>query len=98
MAQTTYQVTIASDDHEVAVTVAATDPETMKRAVALARQTYDELVAQPEQSPEQKQEDTPICPVHNAPMVHRNGKFGEFWSCQKRTPDGKFCSYRPNGR
>lgn len=25
----------------------------------------------------------PICPVHNIPMIKREGRFGEFWGCQK---------------
>ena len=33
-----------------------------------------------------KVEDSPLCPICNAHMIKRTGKFGEFWSCQ-RFPD-----------
>lgn len=33
----------------------------------------------------------PKCPMHKVAMVHRDGKFGPFWSCPTRKPDGKWC-------
>ena len=33
----------------------------------------------------------PLCPVHNAPMAYREGKYGPFWSCPRRLPDGSWC-------
>ena len=39
--------------------------------------------------------ETPICGVHNVPMVEVKGKHGPFWSCHVRNEDGTFCSYKP---
>lgn len=33
----------------------------------------------------------PLCPVHHRPMVHRQGRYGAFWSCPERTPSGRWC-------
>jgi len=34
----------------------------------------------------------PACPIHGRPMRLRRGKYGTFWSCPTRTPDGRWCS------
>lgn len=34
---------------------------------------------------------TPRCPEHNKPMKQRKGRFGDFWSCPTRQPDGSWC-------
>ncbi len=95
MTQTTYQVTLTSDDGTFAVTVATTDPKFVKKALAVARQTYKEIVGEPESTPEQEvEEEIPVCAVHNVPMIKQSGKYGSFWSCHQRNEDGNFCSYR----
>ena len=33
----------------------------------------------------------PRCPEHNKPMKYRTGRFGAFWSCPTRQPDGSWC-------
>jgi transposase-like protein len=33
----------------------------------------------------------PICPMHNKPMKMRQGKYGSFWSCAVRNPNGLWC-------
>ena len=33
----------------------------------------------------------PRCPMHDTPMVYRQGRFGSFWSCPVRKPDGRWC-------
>ena len=33
----------------------------------------------------------PHCPVHDRPMKLRKGKFGDFWSCSVRLPNGRWC-------
>ena len=33
----------------------------------------------------------PRCPMHQVPMVKRQGRFGPFWSCPIRKPDGRWC-------
>jgi hypothetical protein len=33
----------------------------------------------------------PICPIHGKPMRLRQGKYGTFWSCPTRNPDGRWC-------
>ena len=47
---------------------------------------------------EQPDEETPICAVHQVPMVKQRGKYWAFWSCHERNADGRFCSYKPEGR
>src|SRR4051812_12593307 len=37
----------------------------------------------------------PVCPVHQQPMWHQQGKHGWFWSCHVRNADGSYCTYRP---
>lgn len=34
----------------------------------------------------------PRCPVHGTAMVRRRGRFGDFWSCPTRKPDGMWCT------
>jgi len=34
----------------------------------------------------------PTCPVHEKPMVSRQGRYGAFWSCPTRLPNGRWCS------
>lgn len=34
---------------------------------------------------------TPDCPVHKTPMRYRKGRYGDFWSCHTRKPDGRWC-------
>lgn len=36
--------------------------------------------------------DAPLCPVHGKPMRQRQGKFGSFWSCNQKEPNGKWCT------
>jgi hypothetical protein len=33
----------------------------------------------------------PTCPLHGNPLRLRRGKYGSFWSCPTRMPDGKWC-------
>jgi hypothetical protein len=33
----------------------------------------------------------PRCPMHQRPMVFRQGRMGPFWSCPTRKPDGRWC-------
>jgi hypothetical protein len=33
----------------------------------------------------------PHCPIHQRPMVFRQGRMGPFWSCPTRKPDGRWC-------
>jgi len=34
---------------------------------------------------------SPRCPVHGTPMRKVQGKYGSFWSCHQRNPDGNQC-------
>lgn len=36
----------------------------------------------------------PYCPVHQAPMALRNGKWGPFWSCNRKSADGSWCKVK----
>lgn len=36
----------------------------------------------------------PICPDHGE-MKARQGKFGAFWSCGVKMPDGSWCPFKP---
>jgi len=33
----------------------------------------------------------PRCPDHQVPMEFRRGRFGPFWSCPTKEPDGTWC-------
>jgi hypothetical protein len=35
----------------------------------------------------------PHCPEHDKPLAYRQGRFGAFWSCPTRRPDGSWCTY-----
>jgi hypothetical protein len=37
--------------------------------------------------------DAPLCPEHERPLAYRQGRFGAFWSCPTRRPDGSWCTY-----
>jgi hypothetical protein len=39
------------------------------------------------------QPEAPRCPEHDRPMRYRKGRFGDFWSCPTRQPDGSWCAY-----
>jgi hypothetical protein len=34
----------------------------------------------------------PLCPAHQTPMTYRKGRYGDFWSCHTRKPDGHWCN------
>lgn len=34
----------------------------------------------------------PSCPVHQKAMVYKHGRYGDFWSCHQRKPDGRWCN------
>ena len=42
--------------------------------------------------------EAPLCPVHNTPMAYREGKYGAFWSCPTRMPDGNWCNCTVDAR
>ena len=33
----------------------------------------------------------PRCPVHDTPMGKVQGRYGSFWACHRRSPDGNWC-------
>lgn len=39
----------------------------------------------------QSREDAPHCPEHGTPMALRNGRYGRFFSCARKMPDGTWC-------
>lgn len=41
-------------------------------------------------TPAPVQAGAPLCPVHQAPMALRNGKWGPFWSCNRKD-NGNWC-------
>ena len=82
------------------VDVAGDDPEAVKAALRWAKGICERLegLDQPKQEEGQQEErETPVCAVHNVPMVWQKGRRGFFWSCHERNADGSFCSYRPDG-
>ena len=102
MANTTYQVTLATDGRH-SVTVSCDDPKETNVAVAWAKATYEALAERYGhiQFKDPKAEAgephaAPVWAVHDVPMVRMEGKRGPFWSCHQRTEDGSFCSYRPS--
>jgi hypothetical protein len=34
----------------------------------------------------------PRCVEHGTPMRYRNGRYGAFWSCPRKNPDGSWCT------
>ena len=88
------------------MTVTAEDPAEMKAGLAWAELAYKHLVDGQGKKDDQvkedqiqgQQEETPICAVHQVPIVKQRGKYGTFWSCHERNTDGNFCSYKPEGR
>ena len=104
MANTTYQITLAVDGRHT-VTMTTDDAADTKAALACGRALYEALLKRygaPEPTQGVSAEDadagraeTPMCAVHEVPMVRMEGKRGPFWSCHQRTEDGSFCSYRP---
>ena len=100
MSETTYQITLSTCGRHT-VSVSGDDPKAVKAALGWLRQIQAVLVrfGEENQEPAAKgEEQTPICAVHRVPMVKQPGKYGEFWSCHQRNPDGSFCSYRPEDR
>ena len=93
MAQTTYHVTLSSNGR-YSVDVTSDDPGEMASALEWA-ETICSRLASPDQPVEKESDEAPICPVHGTPMVKQNGKYGSFWSCHQRNPDGSFCTHRP---
>ena len=104
MANTTYQITLAVDGRHT-VTVTTDDAADTKAALTCGRGLYEALVkcyGVPEPAPAVSPDgadaataETPMCAVHEVPMVLMQGKRGPFWSCHERMADGSFCSYRP---
>ena len=42
-------------------------------------------------------EESPICAVHQVPLVRVNGRKGPFWSCHEKMTDGAWCMFKPRG-
>ena|SRR5450759_4893927 len=40
----------------------------------------------------------PLCPVHHQPMAYRQGRYGAFWSCRMRQPNGHWCRITKEAR
>jgi hypothetical protein len=100
MANTTYQVTLSMDGNH-RVSVASDDQAAVKTGLVWAKRVYDLLVARSISQPreaEKKNENAPICAVHNVPMTRQKGRHGSFWSCHRKDSGGSFCSYRPKER
>ena len=103
MPQTTYQVKLSVDGNH-SVTVTTDNQAETKLAIAWARATFDRLAEHyghkdeggDRDNEEGGLEETPICAVHQVPIVKVQGKKGEFWSCHQKNEDGSWCSYRPN--
>lgn len=55
-----------------------------------------ELQALPEREEKElnKENEIPICAIHNKPMVQRRGQYGMFWACSVKD-GGVWCKYRP---
>jgi hypothetical protein len=40
-------------------------------------------------------DEAPVCKIHHVAMTKREGRYGAFYSCQVKSFDGSWCSYRP---
>lgn len=74
---------------------------TYDRFVERMRPSQAASVVVQRQEPVVVPEDTPICQVHNVPMVWKagvstkTGKSYAFWACSLKNPDGSYCKYKP---
>ncbi len=109
MANTSYQVSLSTDGRHT-VTVTGDDPKELQAALAWAKAIHaalaerssathsaaTETAAVVETAPASEPDgETPVCAVHQVPMVRMQGRKGPFWSCHERGADGRFCTYRP---
>lgn len=106
MAQAKYEIVLSTDGKHSVVAETDNQAET-KVALAWAKATYEQLVAQhgregehlvlaePAEMVALELEEAPICAVDQEPVVKVNGKKGDFWSCHEKNPDGSWCTYRP---
>ena len=99
-----YQIEIASDS-KCSVVVVFDNRDDSEAAQEWAQMTYQRIMAgngervtRTGEPTGQTEEATPTCGVHQMPMVQVQGRKGLFWSCHERGQDGKFCTYRPNGK
>ena len=50
--------------------------------------------AETKEASTEKENEIPICAVHNKLMVQRQGQYGTFWACPVKE-GGVWCKYRP---
>ena len=63
--------------------------------VGFTSQPNGELPAPtPETKETGKENEAPICEIHNTPMVSRKGQYGMFWACPVKT-NGEWCKFKP---
>ncbi len=111
MSQTRYQVTLSVDgDHKVSVQsddpASVTEGliwahDTYKKLSRLRSLSQGAVNGQPAGEPNEAkyhrvdaETGAPICGVHGVAMAWVD-KNGGFWSCHKKTSDGRWCDYRP---
>jgi hypothetical protein len=95
-----------SSDGKHTVHAAADTPEQLLPLLPQARTIYEQVVAQFGTKPQMwqgangqskpegpGQSNAPECPEHGRKMIFRRSRFGGFWSCPTRTPDGQWCRY-----
>jgi hypothetical protein len=95
MANITYQVTLSGDGKH-AVSVTSDDPTEMSEALAWGKGLYLKLQvsdAPKQKEQEQPEDEPPVCPMHQVPMIWQQGRKGAF--CHQKNPDGSWCSFRP---
>jgi hypothetical protein len=69
--------------------------ETVSEVVDGWSQKPERLPAEESSSEEEAPEETPMCAVHDLPMVWQKGRKGYFWSCHEKKADGSWCDYKP---
>ncbi len=100
ISQTTYQVTLSMNGNHT-VTVTTDNQAETQLAIAWARATFDRLLGaygnsvEQARNEEKSKEGSPICAVHQVPMVRVKGRRGGFWSCHQKNADGSWCTYKP---
>jgi len=102
----TYQVTLAvNGNHSVSVT--AEDEAEVTAGLVWAKRVHERLSTReptasesgapptPPTAADQPPDPPPFCGIHQVAMVWQRGRRGHFWSCHERTPDGRWCTFKP---
>jgi hypothetical protein len=94
MSNTTYHI-IACMEGTLSVVGETTDPnKTIRDVIGRVSNPRQVQIAEPPPDENTPPQPTPICGVHDVPVVWQKGRAGFFWSCHQKNLDGSWCSYK----